>query len=59
MKELTVGGVAGLLFAMGIIYWLSPLNNGAIALVIIISTGITSAMAKMLSPNSSSGNNDE
>ncbi|CAM4409264.1 hypothetical protein [Pseudoalteromonas ostreae] len=58
MKSLTIAGVVGLLFAMVIIYWLSPLNNGAVALVIIVCTGVTSAIAKMFYSNPKDRDND-
>jgi len=41
MNKLTGSSLLGFLMALCVIYWLKPLNNGAIALVIIVCCGVS------------------
>jgi len=48
MKQIAGASFVGLIISMGMIYWLQPLNNGAIALVIVLSTGFALTVTKCI-----------
>jgi len=45
MKAMGVASLFGLILALIIIYWLQPLNTGAIALVLLICLSTTNMFA--------------
>lgn len=49
MKQITGASLLGLLISLYIIYLLQPLNNGAITLIIILFTGVTVTIIKLIS----------
>jgi hypothetical protein len=48
MKVLGPSVVIGVVLALLIIYWLRPLNAGAVGLVIVLSIGIVSLLGQLL-----------
>ena len=49
VKVIGVSVVFGVLLALAVIWWLSPLNAGAVGLVVVLSIGLTSAVGQFLS----------
>lgn len=43
-KALGFGGLVGLLVGLGVIYWLRPLNAGAIGLVLLLTMGFSAVL---------------
>jgi hypothetical protein len=48
VKALSVTVFLGVLLSLPIIYYLSPLNGGAIALVIFLTVGVVSAIGEAI-----------
>ncbi len=48
VKDLGIGGFVGLVVGMAIIYWLRPLNDGAIALVLLISMSFGALLVRSI-----------
>lgn len=48
MKTIGGGTVLGIIFALGMIYWLQPLNTGAVVLITLLCIGIASLFVKLL-----------
>lgn len=48
MKQLTVGTFVGLVIGLPIIYWLRPLNNGAMALILLLCVGAVTAAGALI-----------
>jgi len=48
VKALSVTVFLGVLLALPFIYYLSPLNGGAIALVIFLSVGVVTAIGEAI-----------
>jgi hypothetical protein len=54
MAKLTAASVIGVILALIIIYLLRPLNNGAVALILLICVGLANVAAQFVpGPNSS------
>lgn len=49
MKQIIGVSLIGILVAMYVIYLLQPLNNGAIALIIVLCTGISITISGVVS----------
>jgi len=49
MKVIGFSAVVGVLLAMAIIWWLRPLNNGAIGVILLLSIAGASAVGHLLS----------
>jgi hypothetical protein len=47
MKVLAGSVVIGTIVALAIIYWLRPLNSGAVALVVVLSIGIVALLGRV------------
>lgn len=47
MNPMTGPSLVGIITSMFIIYWIHPINNGAIALVVVLCVGISLSLAKL------------
>jgi uncharacterized membrane protein len=57
MKAIAPSVFVGLVIALGIIYWLRPLNAGAVALVVILCLGLAALIGRLLSGGSKPDSN--
>jgi hypothetical protein len=48
MKIFGAASLLGLLMALSLIYWLRPLNNGAMALILLLCLSATNVIASVL-----------
>ncbi len=48
MKPIAGTILVGVLIALGVIYYLRPLNYGAVALVLVLSVGLAGVLGKAL-----------
>lgn len=47
MKPLPLSVVVGILLALAIIYWLAPLNTGAVTLVVVLCVGLSAGVGAL------------
>ncbi len=59
MKTIGLGTIIGLSIASPIIYWLHPLNTGAVGLVVTVSVSIGIIIVSQFAQNKSKETNDE
>ncbi len=48
MKRITAAVLLGIVLALPVIYWLRPLNRGAIALVVLVCVGVAQLVLKLI-----------
>ena len=53
MKTIGLGVILGVAIASLMIYWLHPLNTGAVGLIVTLSVGIGTIMVSWFSQNKS------
>lgn len=56
MKTLGGASLLGILFGIGIIFWLRPLDTGPMTLVLLLSVGFANALAGLLMMGRKGGN---
>lgn len=48
MKKIGGATLLGVLIALGLVYWLGPLNKGAVSLIVLISIGLANVFVSVL-----------